>query len=45
MSAFIKGKYKSQRVKKYENGELLHHEQTQINQRIEQDACTKMYHK
>ena len=32
-------------MKKYENGELPHHEQTQINQWIEQDACTKMYHK
>jgi len=32
-------------MKKYKNGELPHHEQTQIYQWIEQGACTNMYHK
>jgi len=32
-------------MKKYENGELPHHEQTQINQWVEEGACTNMYHK
>jgi hypothetical protein len=32
-------------MKKYENGELPHHEQTQIYQWVEEGACTNMYHK